>query len=117
MTTGELNESRPIAEMTLAELLAFLQGLDQATFQHINRAYSRLIAIGLFEHGYSDADRDVALGIADTIKIQILKTLADEPALRDEFVEAADRQIAAARHHGIGSDAWQAEEQRLRTRA
>ena len=103
----------PVAEMSLAEVLGFLGGLEQATFQDINQAYSRLIAIGLFEHGYSDADRDTALGIADTVKVQILKTLADHPELKAEFEQAAAMQIEQAKYHGIGSDAWLAEEARL----
>jgi hypothetical protein len=82
-----------VAEMSLAEVLAFLQGLDRATFQDINRSYSRLVAIGLFEHGYSDAERDMALGVADTVKVQILKTLADHPDLTAEFEQAAAMQI------------------------
>jgi hypothetical protein len=101
-----------VAEMSLAEVLGFLRGLEQATFQDINQAYSRLIAIGLFEHGYSDADRDTALGIADTVKVQILKTLADHPDLKAEFEQAAAMQIEQAKYHGIGSDAWLAEEAR-----
>jgi hypothetical protein len=105
---------RPVAEMSLAEVLGFLQGLAQATFQDINQAYSRLIAIGLFEHGYSDADRDTALGIAETVKVQILTTLADHPDLKAEFEQAAAMQIGQARYHGIGSDAWRAEEARRR---
>lgn len=106
--------SAPVAEMSLAEILAYLQGLGQATFQVINQCYSRLIAIGLFEHGYSDAERDRALGLADTVKVQILKTLAGEPDLRAEFEQAAAMQIEQARFHGIGSSAWRLEEQRVR---
>jgi hypothetical protein len=110
----EAAESRPVAEMSLAEVLAYLQGLGQATFQDINRCYSRLVAIGLFEHGYDDADRDKALGIADTVKVQILKTLAGHPELIAEFENAAAMQIGQARFHGIGSSEWIAEEKRLR---
>jgi hypothetical protein len=106
-------DARPVAEMSLAEVLGFLQGLGQATFQDINQAYSRLIAIGLFEHGYKDANRDTALGIADTVKVQILKTLADHPDLKAEFEQAAAMQIQQAKVHGIGSDAWRAEEERV----
>jgi hypothetical protein len=106
--------TRLVAEMSLAEVLGFLQGLARATFQDINQAYSRLIAIGLFEHGYSDADRDTALGIADTVKVQILKTLADHPDLKAEFEQAAAMQIEQAKYHGIGSDAWRVDEKRVR---
>jgi len=105
---------RGIAAMSLAEVLGYLQGLDRATFQDINRCYSRLMAIGLFEHGYADADRDMALGVADTVKVQILKTLAGHPELIAEFEEAAAMQIRQAGIHGIGSSTWLAEEQRLR---
>ena len=103
----------PIAEMSLAEVLAYLQGLSEATFQDINRSYSRLVGIALFEHGYSDAERDMALEIADTIKVQILKSLAGHPDLIAEFEEAAAMQIRQAKFHGIGNEQWQAEEQRL----
>jgi len=100
--------------MPLADVLDYLQGLGQATFQDINQCYSRLVAIGLFEHGYSDAERNMALGIADTVKVRILKTLAGHPVLIAEFEEAAAMQIAQAKFHGIGSSAWNAEETRLR---
>jgi hypothetical protein len=108
-----LDPDNTVATMSLGEVLAFLQGLRQATFQDINRSYSRLMAIGLFEHGYSDADRDKALGIADTVKVQILKTLAGHPDLIEEFERAAAMQIAEAGHSGIGSAEWMAEERRL----
>jgi hypothetical protein len=114
---GKAQASQPVAEMSLAEVLAFLQGLSQATFQDINQAYSRLIGIGLFEHGYSDADRDTALGIADTVKVQILRTLAGHPDLTAEFEQAAAMQIQQAQVHGLGSSAWIAEERRLQRQA
>jgi hypothetical protein len=111
---GTAEERQPVAEMSLPDVLAFLQGLEQATFQDINQAYSRLIAIGLFEHGYKDAERDTALGVADTIKVQVLKTLADHPDLKAEFEQAAAMQVQQAKFSGIGSSAWLAEERRLR---
>jgi hypothetical protein len=117
MKTSEEAGARPVADMSLTEVLAFLQGLSSATFQDINRAYSKLVHIGLFEHGYSDAERDTALGIADTVKVQILRTLADHPDLKAEFEEAAAMQIQQAKSHGIGSSEWQAEERRLRGQA
>lgn len=111
-THDDIGPTPPVAEMSLAQVLAFLVGLDRATFQDLNQSYSKLMSIGLFEHGYGDADRDRALGIADTVRAQILKTLANHPAELAEFEQAAAAQIAWAKHHGIGSSAWLAEERR-----
>lgn len=100
----------PAEEMTLAQVLIHLQGLDQPKFGDVRQSYRRLIDIGLFEHGYTDEDREIAVKMADAVKTDIIKACEDRPGAVEAFHEASEYHIGQAKYYGYGSLHWITEE-------
>lgn len=99
-----------IADMNLAGLLAHLQSLESPVFGDLSQAYQQLINIGLFQHGYTDQDRDVALQVADALKADIIASCKDQPGAAEALEKASAFQIGQAQFYGFGSLHWIAED-------
>ena len=95
-----------VGAMTLTEVLAHIPSLENPVFNEMSQAYRRLIDIGLFEHGYVDADRRVALQIADALKLDIIASCEGQPGGAEAFEEASAYHIGQARYYGFGSLQW-----------
>lgn len=108
---GRKEPEKPIDEMSLAEVAAFLQGgSPEKPAGELIAVARRVTDLALFEHGLAEGEREVALRLLPALDADIEAGLQGEPGAFEAYQEAAEYHRGNARHCGYGSLHWLMEE-------
>lgn len=103
---------KPIGEMSLAEIVGFIRGHNEGLAANDAIATARrLTDIAMFDHGVSDEERALALGLIPALDEDIEAALKGQPGAFEAYQEAAIYHRSQARHHGYGSLQWKMDEE------
>lgn len=106
--------AKPIAEMSLHEVIATIQAHPgTAPFAVVRDAFRRFYTIACFDHGVPDVDRATAMKLAAALKGDIESLLSSKPDALAAFCKAVDFEREAAAKAGVGSLVWLIDEHEI----
>ncbi|MGH8007003.1 MAG: hypothetical protein ACREQ3_08330, partial [Candidatus Binatia bacterium] len=103
----------PIEQMTVDEILAYVQALEGLSVKQTSALQQRLYDIAFFDHHVLPQHRDVAQRLAEALNRDWETAISDNPEALASLKRANDHVLEGVRLYGIGSLFWRIEEEAI----
>ena len=98
---------KSIDEMSVYEALALLKNHgDGVPVQTMISVYRRLFDIVWFDHHVEPTEHEIANGMFEAIRTDIINGLSNDPSALESFLDAADAHADNVQFYGTGSLQW-----------